>query len=109
MLRQVCEQGDALCAAGMERGEGCWLHCLGLAGELLQRVPNKAVRLPTANSALLGLPDLARRLILPAVEQGCAPIRCALYTQTLRFFYTHIQSQATPRCSCLCFRPLYTV
>ena len=61
----------------MQPGEGCWLHCLGLAGELLQRVPNKAVRLPAANSALIGLPDLARRLFSPAMQQGSAPVRCS--------------------------------
>ena len=70
--------------AGIQHGEGCWLHCLGLAGELLQRVPNKAVRLPAANSALIGLPDLARRLISPAMQQGSASVRWAYVTHPWR-------------------------
>ncbi len=63
--------------ADAQRSEACWLHCLGLAAELLRGAPGAGVRLATANSALIGLPDLARALLLPAVQQGSSAVRCA--------------------------------
>lgn len=63
-----CAEAEAGC-------EGSWLHCLTLAAALLERVPSKRAVLAGVSGRIACMDDLSRQLIVPAMQQGSAPVR----------------------------------